>query len=244
MKLYMITSNKYTKHVCPINVHFLNKYWTDLDITIVGYDAVLELKDLPSNVNVICLGNQEEYGREWTTALIPFFKDIPEDYFALNFDDHILMNRVNLRKLKIIEDQFKAGNVDKAQIGGGIDLTNTRSFSNDLLLFKQGIDYRLSLHPAIWTKKYFLKYLRPNMTAWDFELKLNFEAAFDGAKIINLKYNYPQEPHLYSYFELYTKGKLNINHLGQSLIEQPSYKFFDTADLQYLADQIHRGGVS
>ncbi len=239
MKLYMITSNVYTKNVCPLNVHFLNKYWADLDITIVGYEAVLELENLPSNVSTVCIGKQSDFGKTWTNALIPFFKDIPEDYFALNFDDHILMNKVDLNKLQIIEEQFEAGNIDKAQIGGGINLKYTTQFTNDLLLFREGIDYRLSLHPAIWSKEFFLKYLKPGMSAWDFELQLNAKSPPDGMKIVNLDYNYPDEPHLYSYFELYSKGKLNIDFIGRSIIEQPSSKFFDVSDLRYIANKMY-----
>ena len=239
MKLYMITSNCYTKNVCPLNVHFLNKYWPGLDITIIGYDEVLHLENLPPNVNVACVGGQDDFGTTWTNALIPFFENIPESYFALNFDDHILMNEVDLDKLKILEEQFMAENIDKAQIGGGISLVHTEPFTDDILLFKQGIDYRLSLHPSIWTKKYFLKYLRPNMTAWDFELVSNREASQDGAKIVNLKCDYPKERHLYSYFELYSKGRLNICRHGDSLIPQKSQHHFDSSDLKYIANKMY-----
>ena len=77
------------------------------------------------------------------------------------------------------------------------------------------------------------------MTAWDFEIKHNKEAAFDGAKIINLKYKYPIQPHLYSYFELYSKGKLNISIDGKTTIEQPSFKFFDKDDLMFIANKMY-----
>ena len=69
----------------------------------------------------------------------------------------------------------------------------------------------MSLHPAIWTKQYFLKYLTPNLTSWDFELINSNKATFDNAVILNYKYDYPNEPHIYSYLELYTKGNLNIS---------------------------------
>lgn len=237
MRIYLLTSNKYTTKICPINLHFLNKYWPGNEVTVVGYEDVLRLKDLPENVDVHCLGNQSSFGRTWTNALIPFFQNVPEDYFALIFDDHILMNDVNLSDINLLEEQFLMKRVDKAMIGGGISLSSAHHYDENLLIFDQAADYRMSLHPAIWTKNYFLHYLRPNMTSWDFELKN--DAKYDGGKIINLKYLYPQERHPYSYLELYTKGDININERGEVVSAQPSSKFFLQEDIKYIWDNIH-----
>ena len=250
MKVYLLTSNKYTLKICPINIYFLNKYWPNLDVTIVGYEDVLKLEDLPPNVDVVCVGNQSNFGNSWSDGLIPFFKGIPEEYFTLIFDDHILMNEVSEDRIEIIEEQFRLKNADKAMIGGGLLLSKSTPLNDDLLLFHQGIMYRTSLHPAIWTKEYFLKYLKPGMTSWDFELK-NPESMHDGAKIINLNYDgpddrirrgqRPEERHIYSYLELYTKGTLNIDGHGNVLTFQPSSCFFDKEKLKYIWDEIHKG---
>ena len=241
MKIYLLTSNKYTEKLCPINIHFLNKYWPDNEITIVGYDYVSDLENLPDNVTKVCLGLQEDYGRMWTNALIPFFKKIPEDYFTLVFDDHILMNKVDQQKINVLEEQFLNKNADKAMIGGGISLSNTALYDKDerLLTFNQTAMYRMSLHPAIWTKNYFLKYLFPNMTSWDFELQNNGRALMDGATILNYKYDYPNEPHLFSYLELYTKGKVNINEKGEVITNQPSSRHFNSQDIEFIWENLH-----
>jgi hypothetical protein len=262
MKIYLLTSNKYTKSLCPINVHFLNKYWPNQDITIVGYEDVLELKELPDNVNVACVGTQADFGSTWTNALIPYFKQAKEEYFTLIFDDHILMNQVPLDKIAELEEQFINKKAQKAMIGGGISLDSAKTFEDNknLLEFAQYIDYRMSLHPAIWSKEYFLKYLKPNLTSWDFELVNDNRARFDGATILNYNYNYPSQPHLYSYLELYTKGQNNIvkltpdiskeliSELEQSIKEkkstktadglvvaqQSSARFFNEEDIKYI----------
>jgi len=241
MKIYLLTSNKYTEKLCPINIHFLNKYWPDNDITIVGYEDVDELENLPSNVTKVSLGLQEEYGSRWTNALIPFFKKIPEDYFALVFDDHILMNKVDQQKIKVIEDQFVTNSADKAMIGGGISLLATKQFekNENLLVFSQAAEYRMSLHPAIWSKNYFLKYLFPNMTSWDFELQNNGRAQGDGGVILNYKYDYPNEPHLFSYLELYTKGRVNINESSEVVTNQPSSRYFNIEDIKFIWENLH-----
>ena len=186
MKIYLLTSNKYTKSLCPINVKFLNKYWPDQDITIVGYEDVLELQDLPKNANIACVGIQEDFGKTWTNALIPFFNKIEEEYFVLIFDDHILMNDVPLDKISELEEEIQSNKAQKAMLGGGISLDHSAPYkgNENLVVFSQHISYRTSLHPAIWRKEYFLKFLKPNMTSWDFELLNDASARFDGATIL------------------------------------------------------------
>lgn len=240
MKVYLITSNKYTLKVCPINIHFLNKYWKNIDITIVGYEDVDKLENLPNNVKVANMGIQEDFGNTWTTALIPFFENVPEEYFVTILDDYILMNPVDESKIATIEEQFKFKRVQKAMIGGGIPLSSASEYTENLLIFNQNIPYRTSLHPSIWDKQYFLKYLKPGMTAWDFELKNDAIARNDKAKIINYKYEYPKEPHLYSYLDLYTGGQLNINEQAQLQIEMPSSRHFDNDDIRYIWESLQK----
>jgi hypothetical protein len=239
MKVYVIASDKYA-HICPLTIYFLNKNWPEQDVVIVGYEGLKELKKLPSNVSVVSLGKQDDFGTSWTDGLIPFFEKIPDEYFTLILDDHILLNRVDEKKIKIIEEQFLLKRVDKATIGGGISLSNAIDWGENLLLFNQGINYRTSLHPAVWTKEYFIKYLKPNMTSWEFEAKNNSEAMFDNAKIVSFSYDYPLEPHIYSYLELYTKGSLNITKEGNLLNYQPSNRFFDKEDIKYIWHYIHQ----
>ena len=240
MKIYVITSNKYTRSLCPPNIHFLNKYWPNQQISIVGYEDVNKLTDLPSNVETVCLGKQNEFGKMWTNALIPYFETVAEDYFVIMLDDHFLLGPVDFSKMNIVENWVKEGKADKAMIGGGISLYLSRKISENMLLFDQHIDYRTSLHPAIWKKSYFLKYLKPNMTSWDFEIKNNAEARGDGAKIINFHYKYPAQPHLFSCFELCNKGEFTINEKGEFLTDQPGENFFAKEDIMYIWNQINK----
>ena len=238
MKIYILSSNKYA-HVCSTTIAMLNKYWPDQDITLVGYEDILKLKDLPDDVEVVSLGNQDDFP-SWSDALVPFFQKIPEDYFTLLFEDHILMNKVPLDKLEEIEEQFRLNTVQKAMIGGGNTLKFSTKFRDtNLLLLAQGIDYRASLHPAIWKKQYLLKYLKPNMSSWDFEIHNNHEAAFDGAYIVNYDDGFPENPIVYSYLELFNKGIIAINEKAQVLSDQPSSKFFNIEDIKYVWNTIH-----
>ena len=49
---------------------------------------------------------------------------------------------------------------------------------------EQGAHYRTTLHPSIWRKDYFLKYLKPGFTAWEFEMNNFNESFIDNATII------------------------------------------------------------
>tara|TARA_R110001583_G_scaffold6811_13_gene34374 strand:- start:20178 stop:20912 length:735 start_codon:yes stop_codon:yes gene_type:complete len=242
MKIYVVACDKFT-HVCPTTVEFLNKNWPNQDITILGYGAVTSLQGLPENVDIHSLGNEEEYDSSWTTALIPFFENVKEDYFALILEDTILMNPVDSERLSILEEQFISGSASKAMIGGGLFLGDSKrhydSSGRSYLVFNQSIDYRCSLHPAIWKKDYFLKFLKPNMNPWQFELWNNNFAKHDGAKIINNDYKYPEEPHTYSFLNLYQAGKLTINEEGNIRDQQPSGRFFAKEDLKYIWRKIN-----
>ena len=236
MKVYVVTCNKFT-HICPITVEYLNKNWPNQDITILGYDEVLNLKNMPSNVSVHSLGSEKEYNSSWTTALIPYFKNVKEEYFSLILEDCILMNPVDPNKILILEEQLSAG-ASKAMIGGGLPLNQAKkqydSQGNSYLLFHQDINYRSSLHPAIWKKDYFLKFLKPQMSPWEFELANNNSAKFDGALIINNDYKYPEQPHTYSFLNLYQSGEIAVNENGDIRDNQPSSKFFDREELKYI----------
>ena len=239
MKIYVLSSNKYA-HICSTNIEMINKYWSNQQIVLLGYEKVLKIKNEWDNVEIVSLGNQSKYS-SWSDGLLSFFKDINEKYFTLIFDDHILMNEVNKSKIEELEQQFKTGFADKAMIGGGIPLNFASPLENsNLLLIPQGVHYRSSLHPAIWTKEYFLKYLKPNFSSWDFELKNMKEAMFDGANVINYNYKYPESPHLYSYLELFNKGIISIDDKGNVLSNQPSAKFFDKKDLLYIWKNINK----
>ena len=78
------------------------------------------------------------------------------------------------------------------------------------------------------------------MTSWDFELVNNSSAKNDGATIISFNYEYPRQPHLFSYLELYTKGFITINGHGNVITNQPSRGFFKENDIKYIWEHIYQ----
>tara|TARA_R110002020_G_scaffold130148_1_gene291283 strand:- start:31659 stop:32381 length:723 start_codon:yes stop_codon:yes gene_type:complete len=238
MKLILTTCNKYT-YICPINIHFLNKYWPGQEIMLLGYEEVEKLQGLPENVEVHMLGQQDDYGTSWTDALIPFFQNLEEECFVVLFDDMILMKEVPQETMTRLEQEVVSGRAQKALIGGGMPLTSTSKMENGLLAFDQNMGYRATLHPAIWARDYFLSFLKPNFSPWQFEILNENKARRDGALIINDDYVYPQQPHTFTTLNLYSKGQLTINESGQILDNQPSSRYFEREDLLYIWEKVN-----
>lgn len=238
MKVFLITSNIYT-HVCPTSIEFLKRYWPEAQVTVLGYENVREYSHHLKDVETVFLGEQDSFGRSWSSALIPYFKTVKDETFVILVEDLILMNRVDHSKIKVLDEKIRSGKAKKAVIGGGIPLDKTSLWEDDLLLFNQNIDYRCTLHPSIWNKEYFEKFLKEGHTIWDFEVANNELAKSDGEKIIALNYRYPETMHLFSSLNLYSRRELTINKEGSILDNQPSSKFFKTEDIQEIWESIN-----
>jgi hypothetical protein len=232
MKIFVISSNKYAP-ITPINVHFLNKHWPGQDISMLGYEAI-EALEFPSNVKKEILGKQSDFGTSWSNALIPFFENVPNTHFIILMDDLILMNDVDPDRMSNLENQVAKGYADKALVGGGIPFSAATKINEKTILFNQGLNYRATLSPSIWRKEYFLRYLKPNMSTYDFEVRNNTEAARDNARIITDNYIYPETRHPFSFLNLYSKGELLIDADGNVLTNQPSSRFFDKNIIKHI----------
>jgi len=236
MKVFIVSSNKYAA-VVPINLFFLEKYWPEADVTVLGYEGLNEVDGFSPNQEVVILGNQDDFGKSWSSALIPYFEKTKHDYFVILVEDFILMNRVDHNKIRVLEEEIKSGKAQKAVIGGGLDTRYTSRWENNLFLYSLGIDYRCTLHPSIWNRDYFLKWLNPGDTIWDFEVKNNEMIKYDGANIIGYEENWPNHlilP-LYSSLNLYAgKTGLTINEDGKILDDQPSSKYFNVEDTKMI----------
>lgn len=184
MKIIVTTCNEYL-HILRGFIYMFNKHWSsDAEVTILGYNH--PAYNLPPNFKFISLGKQEEYGSEWTTTLIPFFRQLPDEYFILLLDNSYILG-INKPLLHKAESHVIDG-VEKIHLTnlGGRVLKEEKDA--DFNIWGQDAKYRLSLHPIFIRKDYFLKYLVPGKTIWKYEL--NHEAAKnDGAQILVPKQN-------------------------------------------------------
>jgi len=164
-----------------------NKHWSpNAEVTVLGYN--FPTFDLPDNFKFISLGKQEEYGREWTTALIPYFThmQLPDEYFIYLADDYYILD-VN---------EFLMYEAEKHMIDG-IEKVHLTNFSNRVFneekdvnfnIWDQDAKYRLALQPTFIRRDYFLKYLNTGKTIWQYERNFN-DPRNDGAQILVAKQN-------------------------------------------------------
>jgi len=197
MKIIVTTCDRYL-HVLKGFAYMFNKYWSSsADVTVLGYS--IPSFDLPDNFKFTSLGEQEKYGRGWTTALIPFFEQLPDEYFVLFLDDEFILG-VNKSLLPMVEEQMAKG-IEK------IHLTNIsgRAFKEEkdvnFNIWEQSANYRLSLQPIVTRRDYFLKYLKPGRTIWEYEIQTT--AMNDGARILIPKQD------VVSYSNFIHKGKVS-----------------------------------
>ena len=215
--MYVPTCNQYV-HIIKNYAALFNKYWGEHQKAVVlGFKSPKE--KLPKNFEFISLGDQEDFGRAWTDPLIPFFDSIDDEYFMFNLDDSFLIDYVDDAKVARMESFVEGGYAVKAMLHSHLNAKYGRQYENqkDIILLDQDAPYRTSIHPAIWTKKYFMKFLKPGFTIWDFELKNMPESKIDGEVIVS--YNFPNvnqvlinpTNHIFNMVNVYRRGILDVN---------------------------------
>jgi len=221
MKILVTTSNKYLHLLVPYATLF-NKYWPNQELVFLGFDNP-NIPDLPDNCEYVSLGKQEDFGPYWTDPILSYVKKLKEEYFVITCEDCILCDYVDIEEANLLESEVLLGNADKAMLDSHLNFnikfrSMARPHKEGILKLDQHAQYRTSLAPAIWRKDYFLKYCKPNMTSWDFEVKNMPESQRDGATIISLD----QDEWLFKYCNVYRKGKPWPHHgsieNGKSLI--------------------------
>tara|TARA_Y100000034_G_scaffold60971_2_gene74058 strand:- start:156 stop:953 length:798 start_codon:yes stop_codon:yes gene_type:complete len=185
MRILVTTSDQYLHLLTPHAILF-NKYWPNQDVTILGFDDS-NIPKLPDNFSYVSLGKQSDYGRYWTNPLIPYVNNIEEEYFVVMMGDFLITGPVDIEKFRLLEDEIVSGNAEKALLDTHLSAYTTE-YKSGIRKIVQGAPYRTTLHPAIWKKEYFKRYLKPDYTVWDFEIKNMPESQADGATILLPEY--------------------------------------------------------
>ena len=184
MKIIVTTSNKY-HHLLKIFVYLFNKNWSDKQqVEIVGYDA--PNFDLPNNFTFYSLGQQIGDAKNFTRDLRKYFEK--QDHFFIWLFDDSFIRSVDFNKLEILQRLTSFNDLDSI---GRINLSN-----HCRLQFHTGYDviagyriiaqtqeskYRLSTQPSIWNKDFLLKYMKDDLTPWEFETQ---DSINDGWKVL------------------------------------------------------------
>ena len=185
MKIFLIASDYYA-HLVEPNLILLNRYFPENEIVCLGYNRDLFQNTFQPNVTFHSLGNQEHFGKFWTTPLVNYFAQLEDESFIVLIEDFFLTAQVDVDRFKILENEVNSGKAQKAMLDTHLNKFSS-DYSDDMVMLDQDAAYRTSLHPAIWTKQYFLKFLKPNNTIWDFEVGSMPASKNDGAVIVSLK---------------------------------------------------------
>jgi len=196
LNAYIPTCDKFT-NLIEANLISLEKYFPkEIDIIILGYKP--PMCELSSNVTFISMG-EDRGPSQWSTDLRNYFQQIDDKYFIYLNDDGVLIEEVTLDQIN------NAYNLIGPSVGR-LSLTHdlfTRPHNvvdDKIIVAAQDSEYRCSTQYSIWNMEYFLKYLKPNLTPWDFEIHQSKKAKNDGYDIIGLK-----NP-IFHFLHLYQRG--------------------------------------
>lgn len=207
MKKYVITCDRYLILLKGV-AHFFNRYWSsDEEVVILCYKK--PNFSLPDNFIIHSLGDQRDYGRYWTNALIPYFNSVNDKYFMIILDDLFLREQIDLETLNEMEDMVKYNGVDKACLHKIVAKSDWEEVVSDNIVkinraTKTAINHRTTLQPAIWRKKHFLKCLKPNYSVWDFEINNINMSRLEKTVVIG-----PKIRRVYVKLNLILKGRIN-----------------------------------
>ena len=182
----IITTYDEHRNILEANKYMMDKFGgADLDVTILGFKK----PDFDmGSWKFISMGSYIS-ANNFTNDIMPFFHDFNDEYFILGNDDVVLTDRFTGEFLsKIIEIVKEIPNFGRMWLtqtpldfySGG---TIIKTFGDYYIAeINQWADYRLSLQYSIWKMSYFKKYLLPNLSPWEWELR--DDAKYDGAAIL------------------------------------------------------------
>lgn len=147
----------------------MNKYWPDQEVLMVGH-KLIEFTP-PQNYKYISVGLEKNYN--WSDRIMKILKVIKDELFIMFLEDYFICSPINKEE---IENRIKFM-LENKEIGK-IDLSNqiythgtSGNYNNSkFLIAKSNAEYLMSFQPAIWRREFFLKYLKPNKSAWEVEV--------------------------------------------------------------------------
>lgn len=181
-------------HLVEGVMYGIEKYWVNHPkIYLLGYsEPKFKLKN---NWEFISFG-VDSGPNDWSNVFIKFFSDNDFTEFLLFYDDMFFLGEVDDTQIKRLH-KILTNDKDIGKISLCGTLSTESDYYNgevenehgyDIVNVKQNMIYRLSSQPAIWNVDYFLRYLKPNMDPWKFELQ---HPTYDGVKIYSVRTNRP-----------------------------------------------------
>mgnify|MGYP000518912570 CR=1 FL=1 len=196
LKAYIPTCDRFI-NLIEANIVSLQRYFPEeIKITILGYSS--PTFELPPNIDFVSLG--EDRGPSfWSTDLRGYFESIEDDFFIYLNDDGVLVKQVDLEEIRKISEELDF-NVGRLSLTHDLFTRPYKDVNDMVIESSQNANYRCSTQYSIWNRQYFLKYLQPGLTPWQFETKQSQKSKNDGFKILGLK-----NP-IFHFLHLYQRG--------------------------------------
>ena len=187
IKAYLPTCDKYLSLV-EANIITMEKYWPkEIEVNILGYQS--PQYKLPDNYNFISLGHDR--GKNfWSDDLRQFFENLDETSFIYINDDCLLLKKVEINDILNLVD-LMSDNIGRINLSGCVSERKYSVVADNIIESSQREMYRISTQYSIWNTTYFLKYLIPGLTPWQFEIMQSEKAKGDGYQILGTKKNHP-----------------------------------------------------
>lgn len=189
LPIYISTCNEYLK-VLRITLWLFKEYWPGFNghqVKILGYDK--PDYSFPHNVEFVSMGQQIGGPAMWSTDLRNVFEKA-EDTFIYMMDDMFINKRVDENLVATLTDLAMSNpEVVRASLvndPGPFSTATNFCIKNgyDIVQLSQTANYRNSTQPSIWKKEYLLKFMKPGLTPWKFEIDGMEQAKNDGKIVI------------------------------------------------------------
>lgn len=175
MKVVVFTCNK-LYWALPIFSYLFNTFWSEQqDVVVVGYEPLPF--DLPPNFAFYSIAPTTYPVGEWSTGIIEFLKQFPDDNFIWSFEDYWLTRGADYSAIASL-DSYLGCHPDVWRV----DLTGDRLYSDraidrgtwghlDMIETMPDVPYCLSTQMSAMNRRHTLSIMRPHMSPWQFELQ-------------------------------------------------------------------------
>lgn len=197
MRLFIPTCNKYLWLIKPFSYLF-NKFWDDtIEVTYLGYEK--PDFDMPDNFKFHSFGTDDDL-KYWSSDLRSYFNSIDDEFIYLTGDDNLLVDYVRLDLINKMKKYIKTTNKKIGRVGLSRDLiTRQHSYFDtfeDMEIVQQDIEatHHISTAWSMWRRDYLLKFLKNEITPWEFEDLGTIECKKDDYAVISTAGNKPLSP--------------------------------------------------
>ena len=167
MRVFVPMSNDYL-HCLPPFAYLFNKHYSRKQpVVVICYDKCPQ--NLPPNFEVHSVGKQKRY--TYAAGLMRFLSGVPDERFVMIHEDNFIIDRVNVDKVVLLGCYMQANSqVVKINLVNNFERVSHASIGPiEMVKMTGNSSYQFSLTPAIWNRRFMLRFLDPREDIWQTE---------------------------------------------------------------------------